>query len=117
MTHQKTSEHDQERRDDESREHNSSARIIDAQKQIWESTIKSDKIKSDGQEAYLEGKDCVELLTAAVEDGEATWVYQCKKEDGKCRDCAVTVHMYVKTTTAPATTVAEKYIRVVCRKV
>ena len=117
MTHQKTSAHDQERRDDESREHDSSARILDAQKQIWESTIKSDKIKPDGQEAYLDGKGCVELLTAKVEEGEASWAYQCKKEDGKCKDCTVTVHMYVSTKTAPVTKVAEKYITIVCRKV
>jgi len=66
--------------------------------QCWQFTIKNKNIKGGKHTAELANDgDCVFLQSGAVEDGEATFVVCCKKQDnGKCKDCTATPQLQVK---------------------
>ena len=82
--------------------------------QCWQFTIKNKDIKGDKHTAELaDDSNCVFLQSAAIEDGEATFVVCCKKqENGKCKDCIAKPQLQVKDGTK---FIATKNVSITCR--
>lgn len=85
--------------------------------QCWMYVVKSEKIKvGQGQRTQMtsDTHGCVELVSETIEDGQATFVVQCKKDDaGKCTDCHALVTLWV--TDRDGNNIAETKAEITCR--
>jgi hypothetical protein len=87
-----------------------------AKDQCYKFEVKSARIQGNctGQINGI-GVSCVDLSSAAIEDGSAVFVLCCKKEDNKCMDCSGTVTLDVVDTSN--TVVASKEVTVTCKPI
>lgn len=87
--------------------------------QCWTFAVKSEKIKAgEGQRTQLtvDPGGCVELVSEAIEDGQATFVVRCKKDKaGKCTDCHAVMTLWVSD--KDGNIVAEKKAEITCRQI